>query len=241
MDGRLAPSPPWQAFIEGSIYADTVVPWRHDPAFALLREFPGLQASVSGRMTAALAQTMALVRALTQIDILHLIHTQRPARGLCLGFGMNVLEPYDLLQACGLDMVHAYEWIGERVIEAAQVLAALPPAEPALATRIRLHHGSVAHLSALADASIHLVYAASVFNNEIPMTPQTFTQATAEILRVLAPGGFMVSRGSAGVLEERLAPYGHLLLHTPSVAVFQKGGSSWGGLTRPRERKDMLQ
>ena len=223
MDGHLAPFLPWQAFIEGSIYADTEVPWRHDPAFALLRELPGLQASVSGRIPAALAQIMALVRALTQVDILHVIHTHRPARGLCLGFGMNVLEPYDLLQACALDMVHAYEWIGEQVMEAAQALAALSSPEPTLATRIRLHHGTISHLSALAAASIRLVYAASVFNNEIPMAPQTLTRATAEIVRVLAPGGFMVSRGSAGVLEERLVAHGRLLLHTPSVSVFQKG------------------
>jgi hypothetical protein len=219
----LTPRPPWQAFVEGSIYAEAEVPWRHDPAFTLLREFPGLQASVSGRISAALLQTMALVRALTQVDMLHVIRTQRPARGLCLGFGMNVLEPYDLLQACACDVVHAYEWIGAQVLEAAQALAALPGSEPGLARRIRLHHGSISHLSALADASVHLVYAASVFNHEIPMTPPTFTRATSEILRVLAPGGFMLSRGSAGVLEERLAAYGRLLLHTPSVSVFQKG------------------
>ena len=69
MDIRLVPCPPWQAFIEGSIYPDAEVPWCDDPAFTLLREFPGLQASVSGRIAAALAQTMALVRALTQVDI----------------------------------------------------------------------------------------------------------------------------------------------------------------------------
>jgi hypothetical protein len=223
MDDQLPARPSWQAFIEGDIYADTEAPWCDDPAFPLLQEFPGLQASVSGRIAAALGQTMALVRALTQVDILHVIHTHRPARGLCLGFGMNVLEPYDLLQACVLDVVHAYEWIGAQVLEAAQTLATLPPTEPALTTRLRLHHGSISHLQAIADASIHLVYAASVFNNEIPMTPPTFSQATAEILRVLAPGGFMLSRGSAGVLEERLAPHGRLLLHTSSVSVFQKG------------------
>jgi Methyltransferase domain len=223
MDDQLAARLSWQAFIAGNMYADAEAPWRDDPAFTLLREFPGLQASVSGRISAALAQTMALVRALTQVDILQIIHTQRPARGLCLGFGMNVLEPYDLLQACALDVVHAYEWIGEQVLEAAQALAALPDAGPALARRIRLHHGTLGHLQALAEASIHLVYAASVFNNEIPMALPTFTRATAEIIRVLAPGGFLLSRGSAGVLEERLAPHGRLLLHTPSVAVFQKG------------------
>jgi hypothetical protein len=92
-----------------------------------------------------------------------------------------------------------------------------------LTTRLRLHHGSISHLQAIADASIRLVYAASVFNHEIPMTPQTLTRATAEIIRVLAPGGFMLSRGSAGVLEECLAAHGRLLLHTPSVSVFQKG------------------
>jgi hypothetical protein len=223
MDDCLTLYPPWNVFIEGVVYTDTATPWRDDPSFAVLKAFAGLQDSVSGRITAALAQTMALVQGLTQVDMRHILRTQSPARGLCLGFGMNVLEPYDLLQGCGLDVVHAYEWIGARVIEAAQTLAALQPAEPSLATRIRLHHGTISHLSALTDASIHLVYAASVFNNEIPMTASTFTRAVAEIVRVLAPGGFMLSRGSAGVLEERLAPYGRLLLHTPSVSVWQKG------------------
>lgn len=223
MDDFLALCPPWNVFIEGVVYADTATPWRDDPSFALLSALPGLQDSISGRISAALTQTMALVQALTQIDMRHVLRAQSPARGLCLGFGMNVLEPYDLLQGCGLDVVHAYEWIGARVIEAAQTLAALHTPEPLLCTRIRLHHGTISHLSGLADASIHLVYAAGVFNNEIPMTAPTFTRAVAEIMRVLAPGGFMLSRGSAGVLEERLAPHGRLLLHTPSVSVWQKG------------------
>jgi hypothetical protein len=223
MDGFLALCPPWRAFIEGVVYADTAAPWRHDPSFALLREFPGLQDSVGGRIPAALTQTMALVQALTQVDMRRVLGARSPARGLCLGFGMNVLEPYDLLQSCGLDVVHAYEWIGARVIEAAQTLAALHTAEPLLSTRIRLHHGTISHLSGLADASIHFVYAASVFNHEIPMTAPTFTRAIAEIVRVLASGGFLLSRGSAGLLEERLAPHGRLLLHTPSVSVLQKG------------------
>jgi hypothetical protein len=223
MDGFLPLCPPWSVFIEGGVYADTATPWRDDPSFALLKEYPGLQDSISGRIPAALAQTMALVQVLTQVDMQYILRTRSPARGLCLGFGMNVLEPYDLLQGCGLDVVHAYEWIGTRVIEAAQTLAALQPPEPSLSTRIRLHHGTISHLSGLADASIHLVYAASVFNNEIPMTASTFARAVAEIVRVLAPRGFLLSRGSAGILEERLAPYGRLLLHTPSVSVWQKG------------------
>lgn len=222
MDGWLPLHLPWNAFIEGVVYTDAAAPWRDDPSFVLLNEFPGLQASISGRISAALTQTMALVQALTQVDMRHMLQAQHPARGLCLGFGMNVLEPYDLLQSCGLDVVHAYEWIGVRIIEAAQTLAALQAPEPALARRIRLHHGTISHLSDLADASVHLVYAASVFNNEIPMTPLTFSRATTEILRVLAPGGFVLSRGSAGTFEERLASHGRMLLHTPSVSVMQK-------------------
>jgi hypothetical protein len=223
MDDSFAPHSLWQGFIEGCVYADAEVPWRDDPAYTLLSEFPGLQASISGRIPEALSQLMALVRALTQVDMRRVIQTHRPAHGLCVGFGMNVLEPYDLLLSCGLDVVHAYEWIGAQVLEAAQTLAALPTRAPALATRIRLHHGTMSHLGALADTSIQLVYAASVFNNEIPMTAHTLNRAIAEILRVLASGGFAVSRGSAGTLEERLAPYGRMLLHTPSVSVFQKG------------------
>ena len=128
-----------------------------------------------GALRAALAQTMALVRALDPGR--YTAHYPHPPAGtrVCLGFGMNVLEPYDLLQACALDVVHAYEWIGEQVLEAAQTLAALPDPRPARARRIRLHHGTLGHLQALAEASIHLVYAASVFNNEIPMAPPTFT------------------------------------------------------------------
>lgn len=211
----------WQAFIEGVIYADAATPWCNDPAFAVLREFPGLQASVSGRITGALTQLIDLVRALTQVDVRHVVQAQRPSHGLCLGFGLNVLEPYDLLQVCGLDVVHAYEWIGAQIIEAAQTLAALQPL--VLPTRIRLHHGTISQLSALADASIRVVYAASVFNHEIPMTAQTFHKTMAEIVRVLAPGGFVLSRGSAGMLEAHLAPHGRMLLQTPLASVLQKG------------------
>lgn len=213
--------PPWQAFIAGVVYADAEVPWGNDPAYVMLQEFPGLRESVNGRSAAAITQTLGLVQALTHVDVLQSVHANRPARGVCLGFGMNALEPYDLLQACALDIVHAYEWIGAEVVEAAQMLDALRAIDPLLPTRIRLHHGTLSQLETLTDASVHVVYAASVFNDEIPMSAATFHGALREIVRVLAPGGFVVSRGSSGLLEAHLAPYGHLLLETPQVVVFQ--------------------
>jgi len=212
----------WDVFIEGRVYADADVPWRDDPAYGLLQEFPGLQESVTGRMAAALTQTLGLVQALTHVDLLQVVHASRPTRGVCLGFGMNALEPYDLLQVCALDVVHAYEWIGVQVVEAAQMLAALRVTDPLLPTRIRLHHGTLSRLEALTEASVHVIYAASVFNDEIPMTAVTFHGALREVVRVLAPGGFVVSRGSSGVLEEHLAQHGRLLLQTPQVTVVQR-------------------
>src|SRR5262249_17314219 len=158
--------------------------------------------SVNGRSAAALTQTLDLVQVLTHIDMRQVIRANRPSRGVCLGFGMNALEPYDLLHACGLDVVHAYEWIGAQVLEAAQLLAALRATALCLPTQIRLHHGTLSQLDTLADASVHVLYAASVFSHEIPMTQTTFHGALREIVRVLAPGGFMVSRGSSGMLEE---------------------------------------
>jgi hypothetical protein len=215
--------PPWQAFIEGVVYADAEVPWGNDPAYGMLQAFPGLRETVNGRMAAAIAQTLGLVQALTQVDVLQSVHANRPARGVCLGFGMNALEPYDLLQACALDIVHAYEWIGAEVVDAAQMLDALRVFDPLLPTRIRLHHSTLSRLETLTDASVHVVYAASVFNDEIPMSAATFQEALREIVRILAPGGFVVSRGSSGLLEAHLAPYGHMLLETSQVTVFQRG------------------
>ena len=214
--------PPWQAFIEGVVYADAEVPWGDDPAYGMLQAFPGLRESVNGRSAAAITQTLGLVRALTHVDVLQSVHANRPARGVCLGFGMNALEPYDLLQACALDIVHAYEWIGTEVVEAAQMLDALRALDPLLATRIRLHHSTLSRFETLTDASVHVVYAASVFNDEIPMSAATFQGALREIVRVLAPGGFVVSRGSSWLLEAHLTPYGHMLLETPQVAVLQR-------------------
>jgi hypothetical protein len=212
----------WQEFIEGEIYAGAEAPWRDDPAFALLLQFPGLRESIGGRISAALNQAIGLVKALAQVDLLETVHASSPAQGLCLGFGMNVLEPYDLLRVFALDRVHAYEWIGEHVIEAAQALQALRSEEPLLATRIRLHHGTISDLSALADGSIRVVYVANVFNPEVPMSPETFGGALKEILRVLNTGGIVLSRGSAGRLETELSCYGRLLLQTPLVSVFAK-------------------
>lgn len=212
----------WREFIEGEIYEDTKAPWYDDAGFTLIRELPGLRDSVGGRVASALTQAIGLVQALAQVDLSAQVRASTPAQGLCLGFGMNALEPYDLLQVFKLDCVHAYEWIGEQVIEAAQTLHALRTENPLLPAQIRLHHGTISNLSALTDASIRIVYTANVFNREVPMTPQTLTDAFGEILRVLARGGIVVSRGSSGVLEEKLAQSGRLLLQTPLVSVLQK-------------------
>jgi hypothetical protein len=69
---------------------------------------------------------------------------------------------------------------------------------------------------------VHVVYAASVFNDEIPMSAATFYGALHEIVRVLAPGGFVASRGSSGLFEAHLVPYGRILLETPQVTVLQR-------------------
>jgi hypothetical protein len=213
----------WQAFIEGPMYADDQVPWRDDLAFAMIAEHPGLRDSISGRVAPALTQAIGLVRALTGVDLLAVICSRRPAQGLCLGFGMNALEPYDLLRVCELDRVHAYEWIAAQVVEAAQMLQALRHDEPSLPTRIRLHQGTISDLSALADASIQIIYTASVFTWEVPMMPETFARAMQELLRVLVDGGVVLSRGSAGVLEAHLARHGRTLLSSSLMSIFQKG------------------
>ncbi len=91
-----------------------------------------------------------------------------------------------------------------------------------LADKIRLHHATVSDLSALAARSIRVVYTANMFNREIPMRADTFERALHELLRVLAPGGFVFSRGSAGVLEQRLGQSCRTLLDTSSVSVFER-------------------
>lgn len=212
----------WKEFIEGEVYADTEAPWRDDPAFTLLLEIPGLRESVGGRIAAALTQAIGLVQALTQVDLLEVVSMHRPVQGLCLGFGMNALEPYDLLKVFTLDQVHAYEWIGEHVAEAAQTLQALRSEDPLLPSRIRLYHGTISDLNALADGSIRVVYTANVFNPEIPMTPETFAGALGELLRVLEAGSVLLSRGSSGALEAELGRHGRMLLQTPLVSVFQR-------------------
>jgi hypothetical protein len=214
---------PWQAFIAGPVYADDQTPWRADPAFTEIAAHPGLRDSVGGRIAPALTQALELVRAIAGIDLLEVMGARRPAWGLCLGFGMNSLEPYDLLQVFQLDQVHAYEWVAEQVIEAAQTLQALQLDDPFLPSRIRLHHGTLSDLCTLADASIRVIYTAHVFTWEVPMMPETFSKAIQEVLRVLADGGVVLSRGSAGVFEAHLAPHGRLLLPTSHMSVFQKG------------------
>jgi hypothetical protein len=217
------PDATWTAFLASPVYPAAHVPWRDDPAFAVLAAHPGLRDSIGGRAAPALTLAIDLVRATTRVDLRAVARAQRPAQGLCLGFGANALEPYDLLRVFDLDQVHAYEWIGEHVIEAAQMLQTLRAEDPSLPVRLRLHHGTLSDLSALADASIQVIYAANVFNWEIPMLPETFAGALQEILRVLAGGGVLLSRGSAGTLEACLTPYGRLLLPSPLVTVFQKG------------------
>jgi hypothetical protein len=212
----------WQDFIDGEVYEDAQAPWRDDPAYPLLLEFPGLRDGVGGRIAPALTQAIGLVKALTQVDLLAVARAHRPAQGLCLGFGMNILEPYDLLHVFALDCVHAYEWIGEHVIEAAQGLQTLRAQDPVLPTRIRLRHGTMSDLSVVAEASIRVVYVGNVFNPEIPMAPETFDKTLKEILRVLEVGGVVLSRGSSGALEVGLAPYGRMQLQIPLVSVFEK-------------------
>src|SRR6476661_2491027 len=131
---------PWQAFIDGQLYADGEAPWRDDPAFATLCQFPGLRDSIGGRIAEALHQALGLVKAMTHVDLFSVVHKGAQPQGLCLGFGMNALEPYDLLQVFSLVQVHAYEWIGEHVVEAAQTLLALAKGDNTLPARIRLHH-----------------------------------------------------------------------------------------------------
>ena len=212
----------WKAFIQGPIYPDDQVPWREDPAYVTILEYPGLRDSIGGHVAPALHQAIGLVKAMAQLDLLEIIRANRPAHGLCLGFGANVLEPYDVLTVFELDQVHAYEWIGEQLVEAAQFLHARWADDVQLAEKIRLHHGTISDLSALADRSMRVVYTANMFNREIPMSPDTFERAAQELQRVLAPGGFVVSRGSAGVLEEQLSQHCQALLHNPLVSVLRR-------------------
>ena len=58
------------------------------------------------------------------------------------------------------------------------------------------------------------------------MTTAILYGAVREVVRVLAPGGFVVSHGSAGVLEEHLAQHGRLLLQTPQMTVLQRSTST---------------
>ncbi len=212
----------WQAFIDGPLYADAEAPWRDDPAFVTLCQFPGLRDCIGGRISEALTQAVGLVKAMTQVDLLSVVQASAQLQGLCVGFGMNALEPYDLLQVFSLASVHAYEWIGEHVVEAAQTLAAFAQGDGRLFEQIRLHHGTMSDLSALPDRSIHVVYVGNVFTYEIPMTQETFVCAVAEMLRVLADGGLVLSRGSSGVLETALSRAGKMLLRNPLVSVFQR-------------------
>jgi hypothetical protein len=216
------PDATWQAFIAGPVYAHLAPPWHADPAFAVISEHPGLRDNIGGRIVPVLTLAVELVYAMTGIDLLAAVQAHRPAQGLCLGFGMNALEPYDLLQGFALDRVHAYEWIAEQVIEAAQTLQTLRADDPLLPTRIRLHHGTISNLQAITDASIGVIYTANVFNWEIPMMPETFAGVIQEILRVLTDGGVLLSRGSAGILEEHLACHGRMVLSNQLVSVFQK-------------------
>ncbi len=216
-------TPAESAFLAGPVYPEDKTPWRDDPAFALLSQYPGLRDSVGGRVADALTQAIGLVQAMARVDLRAIACQSRPATGLCLGFGMNLLEPYDLLRTFALDCVHAYEWMSDQVLDAARTYVALQSQDPVLLpTQLRVHHGTISDLSALADHSVGIVYVANVFNREIPMTPVTFDCALREILRVLTSGGVVLSRGSADALETELAPHGRFLLHIPLISVFQK-------------------
>ena len=218
----LATPESWSDFIEGPVYPDNAVPWLHDPAYATTLEHPGLRDRIGSHVAPALQQAIGLVQAIAQVNVLDVVRSHRPAVGLSMGFGSNAQEPYDLLKTFELDCVHAYEWIGEHIIEAAKAFETLRANEPRLTTRIRLHHGTVSDLSALNTASLHLIYTANMFNREIPMSEDTFERSLQEIVRVLAPRGCLISRGSAGVLEPSLAQYLQVLLENPLVSVLQK-------------------
>ena len=125
------------------------------------------------------------------------------------------------LNVFGLDGVHAYEWVGEQVLAAARGFAREDNAME-LSHQVLLHHGTISALEAIPDASVLLVYTGNVFHPEVPMVPDTFDGATSEILRVLAPRGFVISRGSAGQLEVALSQNLELLLDNPLVSVLQK-------------------
>src|SRR5262245_53504439 len=169
---------PGAEFIEGPVYAEAEAPGHDDPAFALLCQYPGLRDSVGGNGAEALTQAIGLVQAIVRTDLRTIVHQRKPANGLCLGFGMNLLEPYNLLRTFALDCVHAYEWMREQVLDAARAYASLQSQEPSLLpTQIRLHHGTISDLSTLTDHSIRVVYTANVFNREIPMSAETFYRA----------------------------------------------------------------
>ena len=222
----------WRDFIEEDVYADPAVPWREDPAYSVILAHPGLRDGIGGSSARALQQAVGLVHAVCGVDLFALTAGRQPAVGLCLGFGSNVSEPYDIFTTCGLDRVHAYDWVGAHVVEAAQAFDTLRRTEPELADRLRLHHGTVSNLSALEDASVHVIYTANVFNREIPMSDETFDRALDEIVRVLAPDGWLVSRGSAGRLETGLQRRLGVLFDNPLVSVLQQPGSGSGGETR---------
>lgn len=222
----------WRDFIEEGVYADQAVPWRADPAYSAILAHPGLRDGIGGSVAPALQQAVGLVRAMRGVDLFAITSVRQPAVGLSLGFGSNVSEPYDILKTCGLDRVHAYDWVGAHVVEAAQAFDTLRQTEPELADRLRLHHGTVGDLSALEDASVHVIYTANVFNREIPMSNETFDRALDEIVRVLAPDGWLVSRGSAGRLEAGLQRRLLVLFDNPLVSVLQQPGAGSSGETR---------
>ena len=212
----------WRDFIEEGVYADQAVPWRADPAYRVILAHPGLRDSIGGSTAPALQQAVGLVRAVREVDLFAITAAGQPAVGVCLGFGSNVSEPYDLLKTCRLTRVHAYDWVGAHVVEAAQAFDTQRRTEPELANRLRLHHGTVGDLSALEDASVHVIYTANVFSREIPMSDETFDRARDEIVRVLAPDGWLVSRGSAGRLEAGLKRRLLVLFDNPLVSVLQQ-------------------
>ena len=84
-------TPAESAFLAGPVYPEDKTPWRDDPAFALLSQYPGLRDSVGGRAADALTQAIGLVQAMARVDLRAIAHQSRPATGLCLGFGINLL------------------------------------------------------------------------------------------------------------------------------------------------------
>ena len=60
----------WNVFIEGRVYAHAEAPWRDDPAYGLLQEFPGLAGECHRVLEEHLAQHGRLLLQTPQVTVL---------------------------------------------------------------------------------------------------------------------------------------------------------------------------